>query len=125
MHSVVQSVTDRIIERSKISREKYLAALNEAKTKGVHRSSLSCGNLAHGFAACNKDDKSALLQLNKANIGIVTAYNEMLSAHEPYGDYPAKIREAVHSVGSVAQVAAGVPAMCDGVTQGQPGMDSS
>ena len=125
MHSVVQSVTDRIIERSKISREKYLAALNEAKTKGVHRSSLSCGNLAHGFAACNKDDKSALLQLNKANIGIVTAYNEMLSAHEPYGDYPAKIREAVHSVGSVAQVAAGVPAMCDGVTQGQPGMDLS
>lgn len=125
MHSVVQSVTDRIIKRSKESRERYLAALNEAKAKGVHRSSLSCGNLAHGFAACNKDDKSSLLQLNKANIGIVTAYNEMLSAHEPYGDYPAKIKAAVHEVGSVAQVAAGVPAMCDGVTQGQPGMELS
>lgn len=125
MHSVVQAVTDRIIARSKTSRAKYLAALNDAKTRGVHRSSLSCGNLAHGFAACNQADKTTLRQLNKANIGIITAYNDMLSAHEPYGSYPDIIKAACHEIGSVAQVAGGVPAMCDGVTQGQPGMELS
>ncbi|MGB0894301.1 MAG: phosphogluconate dehydratase [Parashewanella sp.] len=125
MHSVVQSVTDRIIMRSKQSRARYLSALKDAQTQGVHRSSLSCGNLAHGFAACNPDDKSSLRQLNKANIGIVTAYNDMLSAHQPYADYPDLLKKACQQVGSVAQVAGGVPAMCDGVTQGQPGMELS
>lgn len=125
MHSVVQKVTDRIIERSKTSRAQYLTALEQARADGVHRSSLSCGNLAHGFAACNPDDKSALRQLNKANIGIVTAFNDMLSAHQPYGTYPDLLKQACAEVGSVAQVAAGVPAMCDGVTQGQPGMELS
>ncbi|MCL1077531.1 phosphogluconate dehydratase [Parashewanella spongiae] len=125
MHSVVQSVTDRIIKRSKESRSRYLSALKEAQLNGVHRSSLSCGNLAHGFAACNQDDKSALQQFSKANIGIVTAFNDMLSAHQPYGDYPDKLKKACHEIGSVAQVAGGVPAMCDGVTQGQPGMELS
>ncbi len=125
MHSVVQKVTDRIIERSKESRAQYLAALEQAKADGVHRSSLSCGNLAHGFAACNPDDKKALRQLTKANIGIVTAFNDMLSAHQPYEDYPELLKRACAEVGSVAQVAAGVPAMCDGVTQGQPGMELS
>ncbi len=125
MHSVVQAVTDRIIARSKASREKYLAALNEARGNGVHRSSLSCGNLAHGYAACNAADKGTLRQLTKANIGIITAYNDMLSAHQPYGDYPAMLKEACNEIGSVAQVAGGVPAMCDGVTQGQPGMELS
>ena len=125
MHSVVQEVTDRIIERSKASRARYLEALDQARADGVHRSSLSCGNLAHGFAACNPNDKSALRQLNKANIGIVTAFNDMLSAHQPYENYPELLKQACVEVGSVAQVAAGVPAMCDGVTQGQPGMELS
>ena len=101
------------------------AALNDARNHGVHRSSLSCGNLAHGFAACNPDDKNALRQLNKANIGIVTAFNDMLSAHQPYESYPELLAKACQEVGSVAQVAGGVPAMCDGVTQGQPGMELS
>lgn len=125
MHSVVQSVTNRIIARSKASREAYLAALNDARNHGVHRSSLSCGNLAHGFAACNPDDKNALRQLTKANIGIITAFNDMLSAHQPYETYPDLLKKACQEVGSVAQVAGGVPAMCDGVTQGQPGMELS
>ncbi|WP_428611685.1 phosphogluconate dehydratase [Shewanella sp.] len=125
MHSVVQSVTDRIIARSQATRAKYLEALNEAKANGVHRSSLSCGNLAHGFAACSPADKNAIKAFNKANIGIVTAFNDMLSAHQPYENYPELLKAACHEVGSVAQVAAGVPAMCDGVTQGQPGMELS
>lgn len=125
MHSVVQSVTDRIIERSKNSRKGYLAALEDAKAKGVHRSALSCGNLAHGFAACKPAEKDSLRQFTKANIGIVTSFNDMLSAHQPYEDYPKLLKQACEEVGSVAQVAAGVPAMCDGVTQGQPGMELS
>ncbi|WP_394148145.1 phosphogluconate dehydratase [Shewanella atlantica] len=125
MHAVVQSVTDRIIARSKETRAKYLTALNEAKSNGVHRSSLSCGNLAHGFAACQGDDKQSIKALTKANIGIVTAFNDMLSAHQPYEAYPALLKQACAEVGSVAQVAGGVPAMCDGVTQGQPGMELS
>ncbi|GGB63415.1 phosphogluconate dehydratase [Shewanella inventionis] len=125
MHLVVQSVTDRIIARSKPSRDKYLSALNDAKAKGVHRSALSCGNLAHGFAACQPAEKDSLRQLTKANIGIVTAFNDMLSAHQPYETYPNMLKQACMDVGSVAQVAAGVPAMCDGVTQGQPGMELS
>ncbi|NRD73730.1 phosphogluconate dehydratase [Shewanella sp. VB17] len=125
MHSVVQAVTDRIIARSKEPRAKYLAALDEAKNNGVHRSSLSCGNLAHGFAACKPDDKQSIKALTKANIGIVTAFNDMLSAHQPYETYPDLLKQACAEVGSVAQVAAGVPAMCDGVTQGQPGMELS
>ncbi|KFZ37330.1 phosphogluconate dehydratase [Shewanella mangrovi] len=125
MHATIQAVTDRIIARSQEHRSKYLAAIAEAKEQGVYRSSLSCGNLAHGFAACSADDKNALLQLTKANIGIVTAYNDMLSAHQPYEHYPQILKQACQEVGSVAQVAAGVPAMCDGVTQGQPGMELS
>ncbi|WP_064792188.1 phosphogluconate dehydratase [Shewanella woodyi] len=125
MHSVVQTVTDRIIARSQASRAQYLAALDEAKNSGVHRSSLSCGNLAHGFAACKPDEKQSIKALTKANIGIVTAFNDMLSAHQPYETYPDLLKKACNEVGSVAQVAAGVPAMCDGVTQGQPGMELS
>ncbi|MFQ6372726.1 phosphogluconate dehydratase [Shewanella sp. YIC-542] len=125
MNPTVQAVTDRIIARSKHSRAAYLAAIHRAKADGVSRASLACGNLAHGFAACQSDDKQALQQLNKANIGIVTAYNDMLSAHQPFESYPQILRQACHEVGSVAQVASGVPAMCDGVTQGQPGMELS
>ncbi|GAB2914115.1 phosphogluconate dehydratase [Rheinheimera gaetbuli] len=125
MDPVIQKVTNRIIARSQRSREIYLQRLEQARLKGPHRGVLSCGNLAHGFAACNQQDKSDLRSLTKANIGIVSSYNDMLSAHQPYEHYPALIKQAVGEVGSVAQFAGGVPAMCDGVTQGQPGMELS
>ncbi|WP_404402862.1 phosphogluconate dehydratase [Idiomarina seosinensis] len=125
MNPTVAAVTERIEQRSCASRKDYLARMAKARKKGPHRGALSCGNLAHGFAACGQNDKQQLRSLTKANIGIVTAYNDMLSAHQPYHDYPDKIKRAIHEVGSVAQVAGGVPAMCDGVTQGQPGMDLS
>lgn len=125
MHTVVKQVTDRIIERSKATREAYLRQMKDAEDKGVHRSSLSCGNLAHGFAACGAEDKQALKMVNAVNVGIISSYNDMLSAHQPFERFPDQIREAVHELGSVAQFAGGVPAMCDGVTQGQPGMELS
>ena len=125
MNPVIQQVTNRIIARSKATRQAYLAKIDKARLQGPHRGVLSCGNLAHGFAACSKQDKQDLTQLTKANIGIISSYNDMLSAHQPYEDYPQKIKNAVLKVGSVAQFAGGVPAMCDGVTQGQPGMDLS
>jgi len=125
MNRVIQEVTERIIERSKEARAAYLAKIERARRQGPHRGVLSCGNLAHGFAACSKQEKSDLTALTKANVGIISSYNDMLSAHQPYEIYPAKIKQAVDSVGSVAQFAGGVPAMCDGVTQGQPGMDLS
>lgn len=125
MNSVVQQVTDRIIARSNKSRDIYLARLEQARRKGPHRGVLSCGNLAHGFAACNAAEKADLRSLTKANIGIISSYNDMLSAHQPYQSYPDQIKQAVTEIGSVAQFAGGVPAMCDGVTQGQPGMELS
>lgn len=125
MHPVIEAVTKRIEQRSAAERARYLERVEQARQRGPHRGALSCGNLAHGFAACGKEDKSELRSLTKANIGIVTAYNDMLSAHQPYHDYPEKIKQAIRDVGSVAQVAGGVPAMCDGVTQGQPGMELS
>ncbi|MDK9557513.1 phosphogluconate dehydratase [Marinobacter sp. M216] len=125
MHPIVDRVTRRIIERSRSSRQDYLSRINELKTQSPHRSSLSCGNLAHGFAACAPGDKDTLKFMNKANVAIVSAYNDMLSAHQPYEKFPDIIREAAHSMGSVAQFAGGTPAMCDGVTQGQPGMELS
>lgn len=125
MNSTIQEVTERIIERSKASRAAYLKKVEEARRQGPHRGVLSCGNLAHGFAACGQEDKASLTSMTKANIAIVSSYNDMLSAHQPYEAYPQQIKEAVASVGSVAQYAGGVPAMCDGVTQGNPGMDLS
>lgn len=125
MHPTVDKVTQRIIERSRASRQDYLSRMNELKAQSPHRSSLSCGNLAHGFAACNQGDKDTLKFMNKANVAIVSAYNDMLSAHQPYEKFPDAIREAARGMGSVAQVAGGTPAMCDGVTQGQPGMELS
>lgn len=125
MHANVEAVTARIKERSKLSRSRYLDQMKRAEEQGVHRSQLSCGNLAHGFAACQPHDKQALKLMNAVNIGIVTAYNDMLSAHQPYERYPDMLREAAREMGSVAQVAGGVPAMCDGVTQGQAGMELS
>jgi phosphogluconate dehydratase len=121
----IKDVTDRIAARSSLSRRDYLGRIEAAREKGVYRSSLSCGNLAHGFAACSPADKAKLAGNKSLNLGIVTSYNDMLSAHQPYQFYPDIIKAAAHQIGATAQVAGGVPAMCDGVTQGQPGMDLS
>ncbi len=125
MHSEISRVTQRIIERSSGCRGDYLKRMQEAQEQGVHRGVLSCGNLAHGFAACNPTDKSALKMTNAVNIGIVSAYNDMLSAHQPLQFFPEIFKKTAQQLGSVAQFAGGVPAMCDGVTQGQPGMELS
>ena len=125
INHTLDRVTQRIIERSKESRAAYLARINQARTQTVHRSQLACGNLAHGFAACQPDDKAALKNMVRSDIAIITAYNDMLSAHQPYESYPQRLKQALHSVGAVGQVAGGVPAMCDGVTQGQDGMELS
>ncbi|MFL6761278.1 MAG: phosphogluconate dehydratase [Sphingomicrobium sp.] len=124
LHPTVAAVTDRIIERSKPTRSKYLDLMARQKERGINRPRLSCGNFAHGFAASG-EDKDAIRHLAGPNIGIVTAYNDMLSAHQPYARYPEQMKIFAREVGATAQVAGGVPAMCDGVTQGQPGMDLS
>jgi len=125
MHPVVARVTENIAQRSEQSRAIYLDRIEKARIKGPQRSLLHCGNIAHGFAACSKQDKTALRGQTKANIAIISAYNEMLSAHQPYERYPQLIKEVIAANGGVAQFAAGVPAMCDGITQGQPGMELS
>jgi phosphogluconate dehydratase len=124
LHPELERITERIIERSRPGRQAYLDFIARERDKGVHRPTLSCGNLAHGFAASGED--KAVIRSGKAmNIGIVTAYNDMLSAHQPYGRYPEQIKIFAREVGATAQVAGGVPAMCDGVTQGQLGMELS
>ncbi len=125
MHPVVARVTENISERSVQQRALYLDHMEQARLKGPQRSLLHCGNLAHGFAACAKQDKTNLSGMTKPNIAIISAYNDLLSAHQPYHDYPELIKEAIAAAGGVAQFAGGVPAMCDGITQGQPGMDLS
>ncbi|MDC8759262.1 phosphogluconate dehydratase [Janthinobacterium fluminis] len=125
LHPVVETVTARIIARSRASRGAYLAHLEAARIKGVQRGALSCTNLAHGFAAFPANDKLALREYKKPSVAIVSSYNDMLSAHQPFERFPAIIKEAVRKVGAVAQFAGGTPAMCDGVTQGQPGMELS
>jgi phosphogluconate dehydratase len=125
MHPVVKAVTQRIVDRSRDSRARYLQMIDQAASEGPLRGSLSCGNLAHGFAACGKTDKERLKGDRSANIAIVSSYNDMLSAHQPFQGYPDQIKAALSEMGAVAQVAGGVPAMCDGVTQGQPGMELS
>ncbi|WP_062346882.1 phosphogluconate dehydratase [Novosphingobium sp. CCH12-A3] len=124
LHPIVERVTQRIIERSRPSRAAYLDLIKRSREQGLNRPQLSCGNLAHGFAASGED--KTLIKSGKAmNIGIVTAYNDMLSAHQPYGRYPEQIKIFAREVGATAQVAGGVPAMCDGVTQGQDSMELS
>jgi phosphogluconate dehydratase len=118
-------ITERIARRSGDGRRRYLDRIRAAGARGPRRGHLSCGNLAHVFAACGADDKADLKAGAKANIAIVTSYNDMLSAHQPFERFPALIKEAVRAAGGVAQVAGGVPAMCDGVTQGQAGMELS
>ncbi len=123
MHPRVLEVTQRLIERSRATRERYLAMIRAAASAGPQRGKLQCANFAHGVAGCGGGDKQRLRLLDSANVAIVTAYNDMLSAHQPYEDYPERIRQALRDIGSVGQVAGGVPAMCDGVTQGEPGME--
>lgn len=125
VHPVLESVTNDVIERSKKTRAIYLARIDEAIEQGPHRAVLGCGNLAHGFAACSMGDKADLAGDKKANIAIISSYNDMLSAHQPFKDFPAIIKDAAHKAGGIAQFAGGVPAMCDGITQGQPGMELS
>lgn len=125
LHPVIASVTERIRVRSIASRNAYLEKCQSMRRKGTQRGQLSCSNLAHGFAACNDDDKALIRLEEAANIAIVSAYNDMLSAHKPLEYYPDLIREAVTELGCTAQFAGGTPAMCDGVTQGAEGMELS
>ena len=124
LNSTLDTVTRRIVDRSKEPRSRYLDLIERQKDAGVQRPTLSCGNLAHGFAASG-NDKAQIRGGKSMNIGIVTAYNDMLSAHQPYGRYPEQIKIFAREKGATAQVAGGVPAMCDGVTQGQPSMELS
>ena len=125
MHPTVKRVTDRIIDRSRAERSAYLARIHAAAGQGPTRTSMACSNLAHVMAASSAIEKQKIAASDSANIGIVTAYNDMLSAHQPFATYPDQIKRAAAENGAVAQVAGGVPAMCDGVTQGQDGMDLS
>ncbi|EAS47034.1 phosphogluconate dehydratase [gamma proteobacterium HTCC2207] len=125
LNNTVAEVTQRIIERSSSLRADYLRQVAEDHSNRPERGKLSCGNLAHGFAACGEEDKNSLRLMEASNIAIVTSYNDMLSAHQPYAEYPDMIKQAMREIGCTAQVAGGVPAMCDGVTQGQDGMELS
>jgi phosphogluconate dehydratase len=121
----IEAITDRIRERSRPGRELYLDRVEKAASRTANRATLSCGNLAHGFAVCSPSEKVALGGDRVPNLGIITSYNDMLSAHQPFETYPQLIKAAAREAGGIAQVAGGVPAMCDGVTQGQPGMELS
>ncbi|MBD3898180.1 phosphogluconate dehydratase [Halomonas sp. ML-15] len=125
LNATVSRVTARIRERSAERRALYEQRMADQHRRGVHRGELSCGNLAHGFAACGAQDKDQLKLMNSANLGIISSYNDMLSAHQPLETFPETIKAAARAMGSTAQFAGGVPAMCDGVTQGQPGMELS
>ncbi len=124
LHATIEAVTARIIKRSRVGRQAYLDLIAKQRDAGVNRPVLSCGNLAHGFAASG-EDKAVLRDGKAMNIGIVTAYNDMLSAHQPYGRYPEQMKIFAREVGATAQVAGATPAMCDGVTQGQDSMELS
>ncbi len=124
LNAIVEAVTARVIERSKPGRAAYLDLIARQRDAGVNRPTLSCGNLAHGFAASG-EDKPAIRGGKSMNIGIVSAYNDMLSAHQPYGRYPEQMKIFAREVGATAQVAGATPAMCDGVTQGQDSMELS
>ena len=125
MHPVIRQVTERIRHRSEQSRQQYIELMQQQAAQGRPRAQLACGNLAHVVAACPQAQKSTLMDMTRCNVGIITAYNDMLSAHQPYANYPAQIKAVISALGHSVQVAGGVPAMCDGVTQGQAGMDLS
>ncbi|PZW83539.1 6-phosphogluconate dehydratase [Pseudomonas sp. 2848] len=123
MHPRILEVTERLIARSRRTRERYLELIRGAASDEPMRAQLQCANFAHGVAGCGGDDKQTLRLMDAANVAIVSAYNDMLSAHQPYQHFPEQIKQALREVGSVGQFAGGVPAMCDGVTQGEPGME--
>ncbi|MFP5336156.1 MAG: phosphogluconate dehydratase [Actinomycetes bacterium] len=125
LHPVLAAVTERVTARSAPTRTAYLEALDAAAERGPARGRLACANLAHSFAAADAETKRQLKVAVKPNVGIVTSYNDMLSAHQPYRDYPEQLKRSVMAAGGLAQVAGGVPAMCDGVTQGRAGMELS
>ncbi|TDD09225.1 phosphogluconate dehydratase [Saccharopolyspora terrae] len=125
LHAVVEQVTRRIAERSEQTRSAYLERINAAAAQGPVRAELPCSNLAHGFAACSGSDRLAVRGVSKPGVAIVSAYNDMLSAHQPYNEFPAWLKDSVREAGGVAQFAGGVPAMCDGITQGRTGMELS
>ncbi|MTC59837.1 phosphogluconate dehydratase [Providencia rustigianii] len=125
VNDVIQQITQRIISRSQPTRKAYLERIENARRTTVHRAELACGNLAHGFAACQSEEKQILKSMTRSDIAIITSYNDMLSAHRPYDSYPEKLKQALLENGAIGQVASGVPAMCDGVTQGQDGMELS
>ena len=125
MNRVIEQVTERIVERSRPHRRAYLRRLEQARVNGPARNRLPMSNLAHDLAACPASCRQRLLAPDAPDIGIISAYNDLVSAHQPYGEYPALLKSAVLEQGGAAQVAAGVPAMCDGVTQGEPGMELS
>lgn len=125
MNKIIVQVTKNIALRSSQLRSEYLSRIKKQADLGKERATLACGNLAHTVASCGAGQKSTILDFTRANVAIVTAYNDMLSAHQPYQNYPEQIKLALKNAGHSAQVAGGVPAMCDGVTQGQTGMDLS
>ncbi len=125
MNPTVEKVTEALRARSGPRRGRYLDRCQQTMDELPPKKRLSCGNLAHGYAACGEDEKQLIASMKAANVGIINAYNDMLSAHQPLADYPAEIKQYARELGGTAQVASGVPAMCDGVTQGQPGMDLS
>ncbi len=125
MNEIVKNVTQKIIDRSKKSREIYLDRVKKAKKQTVNRKTLGCSNFAHAIAPMNSEEKNVMTGETAPNMAIITAYNDMLSAHEPYSVYPALLKRELFNNGATAQVAGGVPAMCDGVTQSQPGMELS
>ncbi|MGE3288433.1 MAG: dihydroxy-acid dehydratase, partial [Pseudonocardia sp.] len=125
LHPVLARVTDTVRERSATTRAGYLARTREAARQRPARAGLGCANLAHGVAACSPAEKLALTREPRPNVAIVSAYNDMLSAHQPFAEYPARLKDAVRAGGGTAQFAGGVPAMCDGITQGRAGMELS
>jgi phosphogluconate dehydratase len=125
IHPTLAAVTARIVARSAAERAEYLDKIERARRSGPQRAKLACGNLAHGFAACDAHEKKALAARERPNVAIVSSYNDRLSALQPFETYPAAIKRAAWAAGGIAQVAGGVPAMCDGITQGQPGMELS
>ncbi len=125
MNPVVEKVTETLRARSGPRRGRYLDRCRQTMEELPPKKRLSCGNLAHGYAACGEEEKQLIASMEAANIGIINAYNDMLSAHQPLADYPNQVKQFARDFGGTAQVASGVPAMCDGVTQGQPGMDLS
>ena len=125
LHPELLRITERIRQRSATTRQAYLAMIDSARRPGAYRAGMGCANMAHAFAAMPASDKLVLNQERQPNLGVVTAYNDMLSAHQPYEHYPERIRAAARALGATAQVAGGVPAMCDGITQGEDGMELS